>query len=489
MPTDGRFGTALRFLRSPIATAIDQAGGANRAKMIALLAATVALDSADKGAIGAVAVPLKHSLHIGNTALGLIVTVVSITGAVATIPVGMLTDRASRMKLLGSSLALWTVAMLFGGAAQSYLWLIVSRIGLAGVTATASPVVASLIGDLFLPVERGRIYGFVLAGELLGTGLGIVVAGEIAAIVNWRVALCTLALPAAWLAWHFLHLPEPGRGGKSRMEPQPGTTAAKEVEKGLSDEQEERVEAEREEGPEGHDLNSVPLWRAALYVLRVRTNVILIVASMVGYFFFTGLRTFAFVYVRGEYHLSQATATALVPVVGAGALVGVLISGRFADRLMRSGHPAARITVAAACPILAVVALAPAVFVPVMGLAFPLFIIGAFAIGASNPPMDAARLDVIHHAVWGRAEAIRTVLRTGGEAVAPLLFGYLSHRLAGGGTEGLRYTFAIMLVPLLASGAILLIARRTYPGDAAAVGSSRTPQRRLRRNATVSPQG
>lgn len=477
---------ARRALRSPIATAVDQMGGRTRAGLIALLAATVALDSADKGAIGAVAVPLKDSLHIGNAAFGLIVTAVSITGAVATIPVGMLTDRASRMRLLGLSLALWTAAMICSGASQSFLWLIISRIGLAGVTATASPVVASLIGDLFLPVERARIYGFVLAGELVGTGVGIVVAGEVAAVASWRVALWILALPAAWLAWRFLRMPEPGRGGASRLEPEPGTAAAEEVEKGFAGEHEGHTRAgttgdtpfdagpgDREGAPEADELESLSLWRAALYVLRVRTNVILIVASMVGYFFFTGLRTFAFVYVRGEYHLGQATATALVPVVGAGALVGVLTSGRFADRLMRSGHPAARITVAAACPALAVAALLPAVFLPVVGIALPLFIVAAFAIGAANPPSDAARLDVIHHAVWGRAEAIRTVLRTSGEAVAPVLFGYLSHRLAGGGTLGLRYTFAVMLVPLLASGAILLVARRTYPADAAAVDRRR----------------
>jgi hypothetical protein len=80
--------------------------------------------------------------------------------------------------------------------------------------------------------------------------------------------------------------------------------------------------------------------------------------------------------------------------------------------------------------------------------------------------------------LWGRAEAIRTVLRTGGEAIAPVLFGYLSHNIAGGGTVGLRYTFAIMLIPLLASGAILLIARRTYPGDAAAVEVDKLQRRK-----------
>jgi len=38
------------------------------------------------------------------------------------------------------------------------------------------PAVASPIGDLFAPAERGRIYAFILTGELVGAGFGIVMA-------------------------------------------------------------------------------------------------------------------------------------------------------------------------------------------------------------------------------------------------------------------------------------------------------------------------
>jgi MFS family permease len=86
--------------------------------------------------------------------------------------------------------------------------------------------------------------------------------------------------------------------------------------------------------------------------------------------------------------------------------------------------------------------------------------------------MDAARLDIIPGPLWGRAEGIRTVLRTGAQALAPLLFGLVSDY------AGLQWTFLIMLVPLAAGSIYLFKGLRTYPRDiatAAAAGGGIRP--------------
>lgn len=106
-----------------------------------------------------------------------------------------------------------------------------------------------------------------------------------------------------------------------------------------------------------------------------------------------------------------------------------------------------------------------------------LWLAGA-ALYGSNPPLDAARLDIMPHWLWGRAEAVRTLLRSLTTAAAPLLFGFVSDQLGGGGqathasgqsanTRGLAPAFLIMLIPLVAGGLILLRARRDYPRDVA----------------------
>lgn len=99
-------------------------------------------------------------------------------------------------------------------------------------------------------------------------------------------------------------------------------------------------------------------------------------------------------------------------------------------------------------------------------------VLAAGLLGATNPPLDAARLDIIHPRLWGRAEGIRSLLRTLGQAVAPLLFGWVSERIFGGGSHGLEYTFLVALVVLVIAGLLALIARRTYPRDVATAAES-----------------
>jgi hypothetical protein len=75
--------------------------------------------------------------------------------------------------------------------------------------------------------------------------------------------------------------------------------------------------------------------------------------------------------------------------------------------------------------------------------------------------------------MWGRAEAVRMVLRTGLEALAPLAFGATAEHLFGGRTgEGLQGAILVMLVPLVASPLVLLLGRRSYPTDVATAMAS-----------------
>ncbi|HEY7260180.1 MAG TPA: hypothetical protein VH589_01695 [Trebonia sp.] len=213
-----------------------------------------------------------------------------------------------------------------------------------------------------------------------------------------------------------------------------------------------------------------PLWWAVRYILRVRTNVVIIIASALGYFFFAGLRSFAVIFATGHYGVSKPAASALILVLGAGSLAGVYAGGRVADRLLRRGHLRARVVVPAVCLLALTPVLAPAIATTSIAVALPLLTIGSFLLGAPNPPLDAARLDIMHPRLWGRAEGVRTALRSVGEAAAPLVFGYVSQYVFGG--AGLEYTFLLFLTALLASGVLALAGLRTYPRDVATATAS-----------------
>jgi predicted MFS family arabinose efflux permease len=135
---------------------------------VLIFAAVLGLNGADQATSSATANNLERAFHLGNTGIGLLVTVVGLAGAAFTAPVGVLTDRTQRTRLLAVSIAGWAAATGFSGMAQSYTWMLIARVALGAVSATAGPTVASLVGDFFPPAERGRMYGLIIGGELAG---------------------------------------------------------------------------------------------------------------------------------------------------------------------------------------------------------------------------------------------------------------------------------------------------------------------------------
>src|ERR671937_2453928 len=106
--------------------------------------------------------------------------------------------------------------MIWSASVSTFGHLVLARVFLGGVTAAAGPVIASLVGDWFAPSERGRIYGYIISGELIGAAIGFAVTGGIATL-SWRAAFVILALPAFVLAWLVFWLPEPARGGREPL--------------------------------------------------------------------------------------------------------------------------------------------------------------------------------------------------------------------------------------------------------------------------------
>lgn len=464
-----------------VVRALERAlGGAERTRVIVLLASVLALSSADATTVGAAATPLRNALGISNTDIGLLVTVTSLVAALASLPFGVLADRVRRTWTLGGAIVFWGAAMIWSATVSSFGELLLTRVALGGVTAAAGPLVASLVGDYFGAAERGRIYGYILAGELAGAGVGFAVTGDIAAL-SWRAAFVILALPAFLLAWMIFRLPEPVRGGRAPLVAPDAKPAS--VDPNGEDEQDtdaQRLARERGLEPDPElvqigDPRRLRLIAATRYILRIRTNVVLIVASAGGYFFLAGVQTFGVEFVTKQYGIDQALGTLVLLVVGAGGVAGVLAGGAIGDLLLRRGYLAGRILVSAVAATVAVVLFAPAIFTRHATMALPYIVFAALALSAQNPPLDAARLDIMVPLLWGRAEGVRTFLRTVAQAIAPVAFGGISDYVFGGGRSALQWTFALMLLPLAGSAYFLYKALGTYPRDVAtAAAAART---------------
>ena len=469
----------FQFIRGKWEQLLEEVGGSDCLKIIAILGSVLGLDAADKGTVSAVSDQLKHVFHIGNTEIGLLFAAVSFVGAVATLPFGILADRLSRRHVLMVAIATWCAAMLISATATSFIYLLITRLALGAVTAAAWPCVASLTGDFFPASKRSQIYGLIVAGELIGIGVGFFISGEVSQFSGWRWSFVVMASPAlalVWVLWRFL--PEPERGSQQGFSMGEKGSRGKSGEGGAEGERVSAKKLVREAHIEPRkrlvleeDPADWSVWRVVGYLLRMPTYTLLIVASALVYYFFAGARSFSMIYLSPHYHLSRGAVSALVFVLGIGALIGVVGGGRLAERWLRRGRLDIRIVLPAVALLVCVPLLGFGVWTRTAWIGIPLLAAAACLISAAVPPIDAARLDIVHPRMWGRGEAGRMAIRSVFEGGAPLLFGAMSGWL-GGGERGLMWTFLIMLLPMLIASGLGWWARDTYLRDVATAAAS-----------------
>jgi predicted MFS family arabinose efflux permease len=438
-----------------------------RERVLSLLVLALTVDYADRMLLGAFGPTIEATFHLDAPGLGVLAAAFGIVGAGATLPVGVLTDRVKRTMLLAASLGIWAAAAAWTGAATSFVMLFGSRMLLGVLAATTGPTSLSLIGDLVPAGRRGQALGLLDSGQLIGSGVGLALAAVVTQFLSWRWGFWLLAAVSVGLTFRLLRAPEPARssgpdaGRWDDCEASRRGSAVHQLAGARS--MALSTAAVPCEAPTG-----MSLWAVAAYVIRVRTNLIVLAGRAVGDYFLAGVSTFAAVFASTQYHLSQGAADLALLALGGGALGGVLLAGRLADALLRRGWINGSVWLASLGNLLAPIPLLPALLTHTVWIALPLFGLAAFLLAGAQPPLDAMRVNVQVPSLRGRAEAIRQLLRTAVEGGAPLAFGLLAASLAGG-PAGLQCAFIVSLPLLSVSGLILLLALRTYPPDVAAV--------------------
>lgn len=443
---------------------LKQLKGLPQFKIIAILGFVLALDAADKATVSALAMELKSYFAIDNILIGLLIALVAFTTSLFTLPFGVLVDRFNRKRILLIAISCWTLLTVISGLATSFTFLIITRFFLGAVTAVAAPSSASLIGDFFPAHQRARMYGLILIGELLGGAYGFFISAEISYILNWRWSFYLMAIPSALLVgiiWRFL--PEPERGGKKWLSRMGETKTQSAILQAGVKPRENLIIRE--------DPVHKSLWWAFTTVIRIPTFVVLVIGSSLIYFFFSGLRAFSMIYLPEHYRISSENLTPLLMIPGAFAILGLLFGGNVSEWLFKHRLFNARIIVPAVALLLCIVFYGFGLWTIDIYWGICLLSFAVFFTAAANPPIDAARLDIIHPRLWGRAEAIRTALRAFFEGSAPLLFGFTSDWL-GGNEQALFWTYMIMLIPLFIASLLAIPALFTYERDVATAAAS-----------------
>lgn len=178
---------------------------------LAVLIATTLFAFVDRQIINLVAPSLQTDLGLSDLQLGIMHGVgLALFASAAAYPIGWLSDRFGRRLVLGCCILVWSISTAACAFQTSFGGLFVAVAGIAIGEAALSPVIFSMIPDLFPERQRNSanfiFFGVALLGVAVGLGLGGVTLQWLADnhdslpaifsdLSSWRVALILVAAP------------------------------------------------------------------------------------------------------------------------------------------------------------------------------------------------------------------------------------------------------------------------------------------------------
>jgi MFS family permease len=400
---------------------------------------TVALmlfDYADRQVIVSLFPFLKVDWHLSDKELGALVSVVSVTVAVAGIPIALLADRTSRVRSIAAMATLWSLATVSCMFARTYGQLFAARALVGFGEAGYGSVGAALIASHFPARLRGVLLAGFFASASVGSVIGVALGGTIAARWGWQSAFGVVGIPGLALALLYLTVRD------YRTEPLPADGS-------------QRLQMAR------------PVVAAVASLVRSRTlrwvclgaAAQLIVVSSVWAWLPSFLNRFA-----GLSPERAALRAALIVLIGA---AGSLVWGAAVDRFGASqGRRKLRFLATLCLPTAVVLpfaftAASASAVSPLGG--FALIALGGFVMTCTVGPVAAVVLDVVHPSLRATGASVLSLFQNLlGLAVGPLITGALSDRW------GLAAALSVMPAFSLVAAVAFMVASRSYAGEARA---------------------
>jgi predicted MFS family arabinose efflux permease len=380
-------------------------------------------------------------------------------GVAGSFPFGALADRWRRTALMVIAMVVWTACMGLNAIAPTFAFLFVSRMGI-GIVEANGPAALSLMADYYPVASRARMLGRYQLGAAAGGLLGVGLSGVLVDTYGWRAAFWMWIPVGVVVVMIVARLREPERGAQDRA---------------FAHEEIDRIEADGVEGllPDLHLPDVGPMtptdasagWGDVLRrLLTIRSMWFGLMALTISQLFTGALGYWGIEFFKRAFDLNATRAGAFAPVIGAGAVFGLVLGGEAADRLLRRGDVNARVHVTAAASVLATAFLLPAFLTSSLVIASVCLFFGSLFLTMPVAPAEALVTDVVPGELRGRASAIRSVVRALAALGVPIV-GMLSN------ATDLSTALAIMSPLYAIGGLLMLLAARSYPGDLASVAT------------------
>jgi predicted MFS family arabinose efflux permease len=183
--------------------------------VLAILVVVYTLNFLDRQVLGILVKPIKAELGLSDTQVGLMggLAFASLYATLG-LPIAYLADRGSRRRIMSWSLALWSAFTAVCGFTHNFVQIFLARVGVGIGEAGGVAPAYSMISDYFPKEQRARALSVYSLGIPIGSALGILAGGLIAAKINWRAAFMIVGAVGIVVAPIFRYtVKDPKRGG------------------------------------------------------------------------------------------------------------------------------------------------------------------------------------------------------------------------------------------------------------------------------------
>ena len=393
------------------------------------------VDYIDRQVIVSLFPHLKEAWSLSDKQLGALVSAVSVTVAIGAIPIALFADRFSRVKSIVAMATIWSLASISCMFTRNYGQLLAARAAVGLGEAGYGSVGAALIASHFPARMRGALMAAFFASASVGSVLGVMLGGLIAAKWGWQAAFGVVGVPGLVLALLYTRVRDYRTVALTPSIDQATRSTT---------------------GAAGAIIKRLARSRTLLWVC-IGGAAQLILVSAIWAWMPSYLNR-----MHGMAPEQAGVKAALVVLCGA---LGSVVWGAIADRAGRK-RPGAKLQVTAAVCVASALVLAFAFGAGHIGLAlgkpaqFALFTLGGFLMTCTVGVVAAVVIDVIHPGIRATGASVLSLFQNLlGLAMGPLIAGVLS--------DLWTLENALMAMPvfgILAAWAFV-VASRSYAAD------------------------
>ncbi|WP_129778462.1 spinster family MFS transporter [Peristeroidobacter soli] len=195
--------------------------------VVAVLTLTYTVSFVDRQIMALLIEPIRRDLQISDTQVSLLIGLAfAVFYTLLGVPIARLADRRSRRVIIAAGITIWCFMTAACGVARNYLQLFAARIGVGVGEAALSPSALSMLSDYFPKRTRGRAVAVYNTGITLGTGLAMIVGGQVVMHVAnappvvlpvvgqlyaWQTVFIVVGLPGLLMALLMTTVKEPRR--------------------------------------------------------------------------------------------------------------------------------------------------------------------------------------------------------------------------------------------------------------------------------------